>query len=123
LSGAYRCRDSLDLRSAGYSSRSPSPDHGCAKIQLIGKHVDASNGEDRIARKGPAMMEFLFQVTLLASIRVKATTQAEAELKLRAALEASEANLGTLDDTPIGVSVEIEGDLDLIEAFENSGEE
>jgi hypothetical protein len=69
------------------------------------------------------MMEFLFQVTLLASIRVKAETQAEAELKLSAALEGSEANLGTLDDTPIVVPVEIEGDLDLIEAMENTGEE
>ena len=69
------------------------------------------------------MMEFLFQVTLLASIPVKAETQAEAELKLRSALEASEANLGMLDDTPIVVPVEIEGDLDLIEALENTGEE
>ena len=69
------------------------------------------------------MMEFLFQVTLLTSIRVKAKTQAEAELKLRSALEASEANLGMLDDTPIVVPVEIEGDLDLIETLENTGEE
>ena len=91
-------------------------------LQLIGDDVDASNLEDRIARKGPAMREFLFQVTLLASIRVKAETEAEAELKLRAALDASEANLGMLDDTPIVVPVEIEGDLDLIEAMENTGE-
>ena len=69
------------------------------------------------------MMEFLFQVTLLASIRVMANTQAEAELKVRAALEGSDANLGMLDDTPIVVPVEIEGDLDLIEAMENTGEE
>jgi hypothetical protein len=69
------------------------------------------------------MMEFLLQVTLLASIRVKAETQAEAELKLRAALEASEANLGMLDDAPIVVPVEIEGDLDLLEAMENTGAE
>ena len=68
------------------------------------------------------MMEFLFQVTLLASIRVEAETQAEAELKLRVALEASEANLGMLDDTPVVIPVEIEGDLDLIEASENTGE-
>ena len=60
------------------------------------------------------MTEFLFQVTLLASIRVKAETQSEAELKLRVALEASEANLGILDDRPIVVPVEIEGELDLI---------
>ena len=69
------------------------------------------------------MTEFLFQITLLASIRAKAETQAGAELKLRAALEGSEANLGMLDDTPIVVPVEIEGDLDLLEAMENTGEE
>jgi hypothetical protein len=62
------------------------------------------------------MTEFTFQVTLLASIRVKAETQAEAEQKLRAALMASDANLGMLDDAPIIVPVEIEGDLDLIES-------
>jgi hypothetical protein len=45
------------------------------------------------------MIEFLFQVTLLASVRAKAQTQAEAELNLRATLEASEANLEMLDDT------------------------
>ena len=39
------------------------------------------------------MREFLFHATLLASIRVKAETQAEAELKLREALSASDANL------------------------------
>jgi hypothetical protein len=115
--------DSLNLKFSRVFEPLPCPDHGCAKLQLIGKHVDASNLEDQIARKGPAMMEFLFQVTLLASIRVKAETQAEAELKLRAALEASEANLGMLDDTPIVVPIEIEGDLDLIEATENAGEE
>jgi hypothetical protein len=71
----------------------------------------------------PAMTEFTFQATLLGSIRVKAKTQAEAALKLRAALEASEANLGMLDDTPIVVPVEIEGDLDLIETMESTGEE
>ena len=69
------------------------------------------------------MMEFLFQVTLLASIRVKAETQAEAELKLRSAMEASEANLGMLDDTPIVMPIGIEGDLDLIEALEDTVEE
>jgi hypothetical protein len=62
------------------------------------------------------MTKFTFQVTLLASIRVKAKTQAEAELKLRTALEGSDANLGMLDDAPIVVPVEIEGDLDLIES-------
>jgi hypothetical protein len=69
------------------------------------------------------MTEFKFQATLLASIRVKADTQAEAELKLRTALEASDANLGMLDDEPIVVPVEIEGELDLIETMESTGEE
>ena len=63
------------------------------------------------------MREFLFHATLLASIRVKAETQAEAELKLREALSASDANLGMLDDAPIIVPVEIEGDLDLVETI------
>ena len=69
------------------------------------------------------MKEFTFQATLLASIRVKAKTQAEAELKLRTALEGSDANLGMLDDAPIVVAVEIEGDLDLIETIESASEE
>jgi hypothetical protein len=69
------------------------------------------------------MKEFTFQATLLASIRVKAETQTEAEQKLRAALEGSDANLGILDDAPIVVPVEIEGDLDLIEPIESAREE
>ena len=69
------------------------------------------------------MREFTLQATLVATIRVKAETRAEAEQKLRAALEASDANLGTLDDEPIVVPVEIEGDLDLIETREDTGEE
>ena len=67
------------------------------------------------------MTEFTFQATLLASIRVKAETQAEAELKLRAALEGSDSNFGMLDDAPIVVPVEIEGELDLIETMESTG--
>ena len=66
------------------------------------------------------MREFTFQATLIASIRVKAETRAEAEQKLRAALAASDANLGMLDDAPIVVPVEIEGDLDLIDAAEGA---
>jgi hypothetical protein len=69
------------------------------------------------------MKEFTFQATLLASIRVKAETQAEAEQKLRTALEGSETNLGMLDDAPIVVPVEIEGDLDLIDTIESASEE
>jgi hypothetical protein len=67
------------------------------------------------------MKEFTFQATLIASICVEAETQAEAEQKLRVALAASDANLGMLDDAPLVVSVEIEGDLDLIEIMESSG--
>ena len=69
------------------------------------------------------MTEFTFQATLLASIRVKADTEHEAEQKLRAALMASEANLGMLDETPIVVPVEIEGELDLSETIESASEE
>jgi hypothetical protein len=69
------------------------------------------------------MREFTLQATLVATIRVKAETRAEAEQKLRAALEASDANLGTFDDEPIVVPVEIEGDLDLIETREDTGED
>jgi hypothetical protein len=69
------------------------------------------------------MREFTFQATLLASIRVTAETRAEAEQKLRVALAASDASLGMLDDAPVVVPVEIEGDLDLIETVESAGEE
>ena len=66
------------------------------------------------------MKEFTLQATLIATIRVKAETRAEAEQKLRAVLEASDANLGTSDDEPIVVPVEVEGDLDLIETCEDT---
>ena len=69
------------------------------------------------------MKEFTFQVTLIASIRVKAETTADAEHKLRQALAASDANLGMLDDEPIVVAIEIEGDLDLIGAVQSAGGE
>jgi hypothetical protein len=66
------------------------------------------------------MKEFTFQVTLIASIRVKAETSAQAEHKLRQELAATDANLGMLDDEPIVVTVEIEGNLDLIDAVEGA---
>ena len=69
------------------------------------------------------MREFTLQATLIATIRVKAETRAEAEQKLRSVLAASDANLGMLDDEPIVVPVEVEGDLDLIETSEDTGEE
>jgi hypothetical protein len=66
------------------------------------------------------MTEYTFQVTLIASIRVKAVTTADAERKLRETLAASDANLGMLDNEPIIVTIEIEGDLDLIDAVESA---
>jgi hypothetical protein len=54
------------------------------------------------------MREFEFQVTMLASIRVKAATQVEADRKLRVALAASEANLGMLDNEPIVCPIDVE---------------
>ena len=59
----------------------------------------------------------------MATIRVKAETRAEAEQKLHLVLAASDVNLGTLDDEPIVVPVEVEGELDLIETCEDTGEE
>jgi hypothetical protein len=68
-------------------------------------------------------MEFTFQATLIASIPVKAETRVQAEQKLREALEASDANLGMLDNEPNVVAIEVEGDFDLIETREDTGEE
>ena len=64
------------------------------------------------------MAMYRFQATLLASITVEAKASAEAERKLRAALSASDANLGMLDNEPIVATLEIEGELDLIDAEE-----
>jgi hypothetical protein len=64
------------------------------------------------------MAMFRFQATLLASITVEANASSEAERKLRAALSASDADLGMLDDEPIVATLEIEGDLDLIDGQE-----
>jgi hypothetical protein len=66
------------------------------------------------------MTEFTFQVTLIASIRVKAGTRAQAEHKLREGLAVSDANLGVIDDEPIAVTVGIEGDLDLIDTLKSA---
>jgi hypothetical protein len=95
----------------------------CARLPKRQRSALRRHVHEVDARKEPVMTEFTFQATLLASIRVKAETRAEAEQKLRAALAASDANLGMLDDAPIVVPVEIEGDLDLIETMESTGEE
>ena len=64
------------------------------------------------------MRTFTLQVTLLASIPVKAKTEAEAKQKLREELASSELYVGMLDDKPIVVAAEIEGDLDFLDASE-----
>src|ERR1700722_5021921 len=46
---------------------------------------------------------------------------AKIRMHRNATLAVSDANLGMLDDTPIVVPVEIEGDLDLIETKESTG--
>jgi hypothetical protein len=69
----------------------------------------------------PTMMKFIFQATLITSIQVKGETRGECEQKLRAALAASAANLGMLNDELIVGRVEIEGDLDLLDVDECAG--
>ena len=64
------------------------------------------------------MSMYRFQATLLASIAVEANASVEAERKLREALSASDANLGMLNDEPIVATLEIEGELELIDAEE-----
>ena len=71
---------------------------------------------------GPrVMMTFTLQATLIVSIHVKAQTRADSEQKLREALASSCANLGMLNDEPIVVAFEIEGDLDLLDVVECAG--
>ena len=66
------------------------------------------------------MTTYTLQATLIVSIAVKAETRADSERKLREALALSRANLGMLDNKPIVVAVEIEGDLELLDAVECS---
>jgi hypothetical protein len=61
-------------------------------------------------------MTFTFQVTLIASIQVKADTRDESERKLRKALADSKPILGILDNELIVAAIDVEGDLDLIDA-------
>ena len=90
----------------------------CSALSALRSHV-----HQVVLEGNQVMREFTLQATLIAAIRVKAETRAEAERKVRAALAASDANLGTLDDEPIVVPVEIEGDLDLIETSGSPGEQ
>jgi hypothetical protein len=115
------CFDNATTISDFHAVRLTNPD-GEEVVPKIPKALASGTGL-RLGRMELTMTEFTFQATLLASIRVMADTQAEAELKVRAALEASDANLGVLDGAPIVVPVEIEGELDLIETIENTSED
>jgi hypothetical protein len=64
------------------------------------------------------MMDYTFQVTMLATISIKGMTRALAGQKLRLALMASERKVGSIDDELVVGVIEIEGDLDLIDAIE-----
>lgn len=68
------------------------------------------------------MSRYTFQVTIITSISVQAESKAGASCRLRCALDGTTANLGMLDDEPIVASIEIEGDLDLIDTTERNGD-
>lgn len=60
------------------------------------------------------MAQILFDLTLLASIRVEASSIDEARDILRRSIDANTANLGAFPDgSPILCEVSIEGDIDL----------
>lgn len=64
----------------------------------------------------PVLREYTFDVTMIAAIRVKATSQREARDMLREHVDGADANLGAWPDgTPILCEVSVEGDADLAE--------
>jgi hypothetical protein len=64
------------------------------------------------------MMDYTFQVTMLATVSVKGMTRDLADQKLRLALMRSQGKFGSIDDEPIVGVIEIEGDVELIDAIE-----
>jgi hypothetical protein len=56
--------------------------------------------------------EYVFDVTLTASITVAAATQAEADAKLREAIATTSAGIMTLDGRSVAFGLTIEGELD-----------
>ncbi|MEN3374406.1 hypothetical protein [Dechloromonas sp. ZS-1] len=67
-----------------------------------------------------ANTEYLFDLKLMASIRIKAKTQAEAEATIRDILDASSCNAGLWPDgSPVLFEASIDGNLDLIEVDGN----
>lgn len=61
------------------------------------------------------MTEFLFDIQLFASIRVKAESEAEARAMLRAELACADCNLGAWPDgSPILCEASIDGEAELV---------
>lgn len=59
---------------------------------------------------------YLFDVKLFATVRIDASTQAEAENHLRRLLDCATCNAGELPDgSPLIIDISIDGDLDLVE--------
>lgn len=58
-------------------------------------------------------MKYSASVTLLANIDVEAETLKEARSKIRQLMSDCEANLGMLDNEPVVVNLELEGEIDV----------
>jgi len=70
----------------------------------------------KIATEPSSEREFLFDVKLFASIRLKARNRKEAEKVLRDALDCASCNAGAWPDgNPIVFEASIDGELDLVE--------
>lgn len=62
------------------------------------------------------MKEFMFDVKMFASIRVKAEDEKQARAMLRAEVDGAEANLGSWPDgSPMLCQICVDDDIDLIE--------
>lgn len=60
--------------------------------------------------------EYLFDVRLLATIRIKADSQVKAEATIRDILEAASCNAGSWPDgSPVLFEASVDGKLDLVE--------
>ncbi|MCS6496740.1 hypothetical protein NX905_21080 [Burkholderia thailandensis] len=61
------------------------------------------------------MNEYLFDVKLLSSLRVRAASEVEARLKIAELLDCASANFGELDGQPVIGEASIDGEAYLIE--------
>lgn len=59
------------------------------------------------------MKSYTFDLTLLTSVKVNASSVNEGKTKIREMLEECQANIGSIDGDPVLVSLEIEGNIDL----------